>query len=478
MTTRLRPVGTLRATAELWRGLAWLAAGVVAIVAAAPSRAQMVLPAPMADPRAIDFGADPVLKFIGNGAAGEDFIAAVATAVARHPAQAEASAMTDAARAQRREARAALFPTLSASVVGSQSLARDFADTSAAVERLLPRGRTDASLGADQLLFDFGASGGRIAGASARLRAAAADAKRSAASTTLAAVTVWYQVMAFQALTELSDALVARHRTILADTGARVAAGVGAGGDITRAEAGLADAVGAATTSARSLATARARFREVFGAEAPRHPPRPPLDDATLASVDAAIAASRSTPEVAAAEAVADAAHAEARAVRGDALPRLSAGVTGTRFNIFNAGPNYDVRGQVVLRQSLSTGGAEAARSSAAKARARAADASVDRARIEAERDAEAGFADAAILDAALAARSDAYRANRRNRDVMAEQFRLSRGNLIDLLRTEADYFAAARALVEGSVERDVARYTLLARTGGLLRHFAITLGN
>lgn len=56
----------------------------------------------------------------------------------------------------------------------------------------------------------------------------------------------------------------------------------------------------------------------------------------------------------------------------------------------------------------------------------------------------------------------------------MAEQFRLSRGSLIDLLRTEADYFAAARALVAGSVERDLAHYTLLARTGGLLRHFAI----
>ena len=448
------------------------------MIAAAPAPAQLVLPAPQADPRAIDFAADPVLRFVGGGNAADDFVALVAGAVARHPAQAEAAAGSDVARANRREARATLFPTLSLSVVGSRSLARDFVDSSAAVERLLPRGRTDANAGVDQLLFDFGASGGRIAGASARLRAATADADRTAAATTLVAVTAWYQVLGLTAMTELADALVARHRMIVGDTGARVAAGLGAGGDMARAEAGLADAIGAASASARSLAAARARYREVFGAQAPVHPLRPVADAVAIASTDAAIAQSHAIPEVATAEALAAAAAAEARAARGDALPRLVAGVSATRFNIFDAGPNHDVRATITLRQSLSTGGAEAARSAAAAARARAASASADRVRAEAERDAEAAFADVAILDTAVAAFTDAYRANRRNRDIMAAQFRLSRGSLIDLLRTEAEYFAAAHALVEASVERDLARFTLLARTGGLLRRFAIAPAN
>lgn len=456
------------------RGLGWLAAGFAALIAAAPAPAQLVLPAPLADPRAIDFAADPVLRFVADGAAIDDFGPRIAAAVARHPAQAEAAADTDVARAQRREARAALFPALSLAVIGSRSLARDFVDSSAAVERLLPRGRTDASAGAEQLLFDFGATGGRVASASARLRAAAADADRSATDTALSAVTAWYQVLGLTAMTELAEALVTRHRAIVTDTGARVAAGLGAGGDMARAEAGLADAIGAASTSARSLAAARARYREVFGAEAPAHPARPASDIAMLASADLAIRQARATPEVATAEALAAAAAAEARAVRGEALPRLEAGVSATRFNIFEPGPNHDVRATFTLRQTLSVGGAEAARSSAAAARARAASASADRIRAEAERDAEAAYADAAILEPTVVALADAYRANRRNRDIMAEQFRLSRGSLIDLLRTEADYFAAARALVAGSVERDLAHYTLLARTGGLLRHFAI----
>ncbi len=449
-------------------------AGFAALIAAAPAPAQLVLPVPLEDPRAIDFGSDPVLRFVRSGGAADDFRLRIAAAVAHHPAQAEAAAGTDLADAQRREARSALFPMLSLSVVGSRSLARDFVDSSAAVERLLPRGRTDASVGADQLLFDFGATGGRIASASARLRAAAADADRSAADTALAAVTAWYQVVGLTAMTELAEALVARHRAIVADTGARVAAGLGAGGDMARAEAGLADAIGAASTSARALAAARARYRELFGAEAPTHPARPASDIAMFASADLAIRQSRATPEVVTAEALAAAAAAEARAVRGEALPRLGAGISATRFNVFEPGPNHDVRATFTLRQTLSMGGAEAARSSAANARARAASASAERIRAEAERDAEAAFADAAILAPAVAALADAYRANRRNRDITAEQFRLSRGSLIDLLRTEADYFAAARALVAGSIERDLAGYTLLARTGALLRHFAI----
>ncbi|KAB7647516.1 TolC family protein [Polymorphobacter fuscus] len=472
------PAGGRRATPGGGRALLWRVAGIGALVAAAPAPAQLVLPPPGGDPRTIDFAKDPVLRFVSGGIGADAFTAAIAAAVSRHPAVAEAAAGTDTARAQRREVRTGLFPTLSASLVGSQSLARDFVDTSAAVERLLPRGRTDAAINADQLVFDFGATGGRIAGASARVRAAAADADRAATATALSAITAWYQLVAYQALTELSDAMIARHRAIVDDTGARVAAGIGAGGDMARAEASLADAIGEAAGSARALATARARYRESFGAVPPARALYPASTGLAPSSLDATRLQGLRSPDVAAAEALAAAARAEARAARADALPRLSAGVGGTRFNVFGQGPNYDVRGQVVLRQSLSTGGAEAARIAAADARARAAEAAAERVRAEAERDAEAAFGDARVLDASAGALADAYRANRRNRDITAEQFRLSRGTLIDLLQTEAEYSAAARALLLGSVERDLARYTLLARTGQLLRHFDITTRN
>ncbi len=457
----------------IWPAI-WMTSGVLALALAAPAPAQLLLPAPGGNPQAIDFGHDPLLAQLAPAGDDDDFRAAVAAAVAAYPATGEAAANSDAARASQREAKSALFPVFNASLAGSRSLTRDFAGNAAVIESFAPRGRTDAQIGADQLLFDFGASGGRIAGASARLRAARAEADRSASDTVLAAATAWYQVLEFQALAEISGALVARHRSILTDTNSRVAAGLGAGGDTARAEASLADAIGDAARHARSLAAARAQFRQLFGADAPLHPPRPMLAT-SIATAETAAAMAHDTPPVVVALAMAEAARADARAVRGDGLPRLSAGVSGARYAAFESAGNYDVRGSFALRQTLSLGGAEAARTSAAQARARGAGFASDRVVAQAERDATTACADAQILDGSVLALADAYRANRRNRDTMAEQFRLSRGSLIDLLRTEDDYFAAARALLQGSIERDLAHLTLLARTGELLRHFAIT---
>jgi hypothetical protein len=106
MAARLRPAGVVQATANARYRLGWLAAGFAALIAAAPALSQLTQPAPLADPRAIDFNTDPVLRLIANGSAADDFRPRIAAAVARHPAQAEAAAGTDVARAQRREAHA------------------------------------------------------------------------------------------------------------------------------------------------------------------------------------------------------------------------------------------------------------------------------------------------------------------------------------------------------------------------------------
>ena len=451
-----------------------LTCGVLSLLLAAPSSAQVVLPAPSREPQAIDFASDPLLGFLAHTVPPEAFRQAIADAVASHPASGEAAAGTTVAVAARRQIRSGLFPALNASIVASRSLARGFENDSVIVESLAPRGRTDALLGAEQLLFDFGATSSRIAGASARVRAARAEAGRSATATTLDAVETWYQLLGYQALNELSAALVERHRSILGDTRTRVSAGLGAGGDTVRAEASLADAIADSARYARTLADVRARWRQVFGREAPLRPDRPAAPPSLAGDVAIGMTMSHNVPEVAIALAAAEALRAEARAVRGDALPRLSAGVGGTRYDAFRSGNNYDVRGQLVLRQSLSLGGAETARIREARARARAAEFAGDRVTAEAERDAEAAFADARILDDSVNALAGAYRANRRSRDTMAEQVRLSRGSLYDLLRAEQEYFVAAQGLLQGSIERDIARYRLLARTGELLPVFDI----
>ncbi len=433
-----------------------------------PAAAAVQLPPPGDAPQAIDFAADPLLRFLGLTAPAEEFRAAIAAAVLGYPTNGEGLALGDAAAAARREARSALLPQLSLSIVASRSLARDFEGNSAIVEGLIPRGRTDAAIGADQRLFDFGATSSRIAAAQARITDTRATAGAAAIDSALNAITAWYALVGARAFRDLATALADRHRQILADTISRRDAGLGSGGDVARAEAGLADALGNLARRDRGLASAEADYRAMFGTAPPAVLLRPAAPHSAAGDAETAMAMARTTPAVRAALARAEAAHADTRALRGDARPQLSAGVMATRYNAFDSGNNYDVRGQIVLRQALSLGGAEAARVSEARARARALGFAADRTRIEAERSAETAAADARILTRAAQTFADAYRANRRSRDTMAEQFRLTRGSLIDLIRTEQDYVTSAEALVRADIERDLGHFTLMARTGEL----------
>ena len=433
-----------------------------------PAVGRLQLPLPGDTPQAIDFAADPLLGFLAVTAPAHYFRAAITAAVLRYPTNGEGLALGAAAAAARREARSALLPQLSLSLIASRSLARDFQGNSAIVEGLIPRGRTDAAIGADQRLFDFGATSSRVAAADARIADARATAGAAAIDSALDAITAWYALVGAQAFRDLATALADRHRRILAATISRRDAGLGSGGDVARAEAGLADALGALARRDRGLAGASADYRAQFGAAPPALLLRPAAPRSAAADAEAAMAMARTTPVVRAARARAQAAEAEVRARRGDARPQLSAGVMATRYNAFDSGDNYDVRGQIVLRQLLSLGGAEAARLAEARASARALAFAAERTRIEAERSAETAAADARILGEAAHTLADAYRANRRSRDTMAEQFRVARGNLIDLIRTEQDYAASAEALVRGDIERDLAQFILMARTGEL----------
>ncbi len=458
--------------------MARAAATTLILVLAAPVGGQpaLILPPPSENPQAIDFSTDPLIAFVRAETPAASFRIAVGEAVARHPSVGEAEAGTAEARARRAQVRAGLFPRFDGQVVVGRSIIRDFGARTAIVEGLQQTSRADATVGGDQLLFDFGAVGSRINSASASVRAARADSERVASATALRAVSAWYTVLIYQMLGDVSDASITRLRAIAGDTRTRQTSGMGAGGDVARADAGLADAIGRGARIERSLAEARAQYREAFGSEPPPRLTRPVPPASQAATIEVARALSHATPTAAVALARTDAAKADARAARADRLPRVSAGVTGTLYDVLDRARDYEIRGNISVRQSLSLGGVERARADEAKARARGAEFASERIIAEAERDAASALADSQILDRSLATLDDAYRANRRARDVTVEQFRLSRGSLLDVLRVEQDFVASASAYLQGAVERDLARYTLLLRTGEILPFFNIVV--
>lgn len=449
-----------------------------ALACAAPVVAQTpiaTLPGPSGAPQAIDPAADPLIGFLRRADATDDFRSRIGKAIETHPSVQESINVQREARQVRSEIRAGLLPRVDLQFNGDYSLARDFGDDpDNIIERSRPRTRTDANLVGEQLLYDFGATGARIRAASARIRAAEAEVRSVANDAGVRAITAYYDVLAYQTLVDIGQDFVKRHRDILADTQLRFQQGYGAGGDVARVESYLASAEGRIARFERQLATARARYQESFGAPPPERLMRPAPPATAAKSAEEAVSLSAKAPEVAAAKAREASAEREWRAARADRLPRITGVVDATQYDVLDQGSDYDVRGRVVLRHNLFAGGRTTARANQALARYRQSEFAAERAANEASRDAGIAFEDVRVLERQVDTLERAYVANRRTRDLFVEQFKVSRGSLLDVLQAEQDYFEAATEYLQGATELDVARHVLLDRTGELLDHFDV----
>ena len=439
--------------------------------AAAPTQAP--LPEPTGRPLEIDFAADPVLQLRRQQAGYELFRQAIAGAVERHPGTAEAAAGEDEALGLLREVRSTQRPTVDTTITSYRVIARDFSnDESNIIERSRPQQRTDAIVSVQQTIWDFGANARRAASAGARLRAAGADLEASADNIALNAIAAWYDVFAYRALVALTEAFVASQRDLREAVEIRIRAGASAEGDLARIDSYIAQALTRLARFRRLLAGAEARFTELLGTPPPASLDRAPAPGLPVTNREEAAMAAQEAPAVRSARAFADASRHEARALRADTLPQISAGVDAGRYGVFENDRDYDIRGRVALRWRLF--GAGDPRADQAQARARAADARADRIGEEAGRDAAIAWEDVRALEAQLEALEAAYIASRQSRDVIAERFRAARGTLFDVVAAEDAYFEAATAYIQALTELDAARYVLLSRTGRLLEALEI----
>lgn len=431
------------------------------------------LPAGEARPLDIDFSQDPILALRRRQTDREGFQALVARTVRRHPATREAEAMEDVADERVHQEHSGLLPSLDVSVSSYRVLARDFSnDPNNIIERSRAEQRTDAILSLSQNVLDFGSTTKRIDAAKDRRTAANADTQSTEERVALGTVTAWYQLFGMRALVRLGEGFAESQRDLRKGIEQRIREGASAESELARVDSYIADADRQLAGFRRSLADAEARFRELTGEEPPATLERAPVPALLVASRDEAAEAARATPDVRSAEANARAAHDDAGAIKASKLPNVSAGVDAGRYGVLETDRDFDVRFRVTIRQRL-FGGTDS-RVGEYRARARAADARSDRVREEAARDAAIAWSDLKALEAQLSALESAYIAARRSRDVIAERFRASRGTLLDVIGGQDAYFASASAYIQGLTELDVARYTLLARTGKLSQELGI----
>jgi adhesin transport system outer membrane protein len=443
---------------------------VLLLAAAGPATAvPFVLPAPAERPQDITAATDPFLAALADRGGSDLFRERLVGAAAALPALGESGEDVVAAAAQRDQARSRLFPGLGLDVVGARTITRDLQSPSTQVENLSPLRRNDVIGSVDQLLIDFGATSARIRSSTALTDAARAELDVARNTALLQLVASWYDLLSTRAALDLSGANVARMQALSDAAALRFSAGLDSGGDVARARSYLAAAQSQQIGFQRRLRAAEARYQELFGS-APVGVQRPaaPLADSFEAGSD--------RPELVSARAQERAAIAALDAARADRLPRVDARISGSTYDVLRGStPAYDVRAQVTMRQRFSTGGAEAARVAELAARRRAAGLAVNRITAAGTREQGVAAAEAEGLAASLPALQAAYLDSRRARDLFAEQFRVSRGTLFDVLRAERDLLEAAITLAQTSHEADVARFTLLARHGGLIEHFGLT---
>ncbi len=405
------------------------------------------------------------------------FQSQLAAAVQKHPAVLEAIAQQREVGSRTAEIKSGLLPTVTFDLATDNSLTRRFEDANGnRVESLRPGSRTDAVLQGQQLITDFGATRHRVKGSKLREGAAQLGVSAVAGDIALEAVAAQSRLVELQTLGALGDTFVARHRQILADTKLRFDQGYGPGGDVARIEAYLARAEGQIAGISRDLASARARYRSAFDTDAANDLQRVQAPHSSAATKEEAESiAEKLNLDVKRAQAISAGAGEDYAAAKSDRLPKLSLVVDATKYDVFEGRSDYDVRTRVVSRYPLFNGGLTGARTAQALQRAAAAEQAEARARTEAARDVAIAFEDAKALEAQVATLKRAYDANLKARDFFVEQFKVARGNLLDLLQAEQDAFEATADYIQGLGALDVARYRLLQQTGELLPTIGVT---
>lgn len=441
----------------------------------APNRQSSLYPAQSSDAESGPLGrslgsARYILKDIG---ADEEFRAQVRRAVGVHPFFHLELSRRDEAHGHLKAERAALYPRLSANLSGDYVLAREFgAGTDNVVESLRPDGQFNVGVSASQLLFDGGAAFQRIKGAQAHIRVQQESLSARVNDIVLSALSAHEDLAAHQAILALGEEFVRRHEGVVADVRERERLGAGARADVVQAMARLAAARARVAQIRESLRLAEVRYEEFFH-EKPGVLARPSFDALAVGTREEAVAlAANHNPQVGVAEAVSDRARADWRAAQAGRLPELRATVNGTKFDLAD-GDDYDVRAGVSVDYDIFSGGARGAAISRARAVARQQRFDEERIRQEVARDAAIAFERRAASDERLQALADSVIANYESRALISERFRVARGELIDVLQAENDYFESAVGYLVGLADRDMASFALMEHTGDLLRFFS-----
>ena len=374
-------------------------------------------------------------------------VASVAEAVRTHPEFAAATAQLGYGHEAVKAAEAGWWPQ----IYGNSSVGKRRVDG-------LTRNSPTLGLGANQLLYDFGAVSAQVGAAEAGVKAAGAalDAKRSALA--MRAMTAWHELYRARKQLELQRLNVSSRREIAEFIKERADLGGSSMSDVLRARARQMEAEASVALAEARVQSAEAAWREAFGQTAP-------------AQVEIAAALSPGkyrdrVSELARRFAAVDekflqaaGLRAEAQAANAAKLPRLSLDVSTTR-EIDSRTP-ADQAALLVVKYNFYTGGAETARAAQAQAKAAQAEADAQNELRQTEKALLQAIAEVESAPLTLSARKQAVTVAGDSLEAVREQFAFRRGTLLDLLRAQEDVYYAGRDLIDALTDSALASYRL-----------------
>ncbi|WP_428410613.1 TolC family protein [Hyphococcus sp.] len=402
----------------------------------------------------------------------DEFRHDISAAIRRRPILLQQVARGEEAQDRVRREQSILYPQLSTSLSGDYTLARRFASsTDNVVESLRPRDRFTGGITASQLLFDGGATSQRIKSAKAYEREQAHTLVSQVNDLALSAISAYYDLALQQALDQFGQKFIARQKALLNDVFERESLGAGSHADVIYMRAKIATFSARVLQNHENMKLAEIKYGEFFDTETERL--FLPLIQSTANPAHGEDLDKHDDPEIQAAIARSEQAQADFKAERASRIPELRIKVDASGFDILDRNPDYDIRGGVDMQFDLFTGGARKAAIEKARAFAQRQKFDEERIRQEVERDTAITFERRIVLAERLQSLAEAVIAEHAARDLVIERFRISRGDLRDVLQAESDYFEAGEAYLTALAELDLVTYELMEHTGDLTRYFS-----
>lgn len=384
---------------------------------------------------------------------------AVGLAIARHPDVSRAQAIVAQSESEVAIAKSAWYPTLEYGV--NPQYNRDTGGQGAQ--------EASASLGVNQLVYDFGRSRSQISVASATLekeRFLLADTIENIAYST---ASTFIDLAASQETIAAADRQVNSLRETKDKIETRVKAGLSDASDLNQAEVAIQRAAAEALTARTEYDVAAGKLAEVAGVRPGR------VQDLTTTSVllqglnAAAPDAIEQTPAVLAAQAAANAAAANVKLAKAERFPSIgiNAGKSiSTNRDFFTGEREQETWVGLRLSGNVSLGGLHKHQISSAEAEQRAENQSLENQRLVTRTALGSAETEAAGAAARLQSYQSVIDLSRSLIDLYWQQYTLDKRPLTDVINAERDVYQSEVARINAVADGNRARIKATAAVG------------